>query len=589
MSWWSLPIDYGPSTRKFSHKVFLAQIIDILNACVPLYNWKTGRSIGELGPYVLNVTSAQAVWHSIQNRIEVLVGRDDEYSAPPGGVGEIIPGIPVFYDYEGLADASWFSAGSPDDPRAQPGYMHYNIFKRFKELARAVPDIPILHRMRQEDVEATSISATVPARDGNDETIYNFAAGIVGFKWDSVSVDGFTQAYYENMAALKEPDPGYYAVIATGGDSEDGGIYFSRSNVDDAITINYNVDATRFGWTKRVNGETTPNVSSDSFDSGSRVLTLTLSGSLAGAHELALSSVVNIRFANSFNLDTYISSFTSDSSFSVTLPTGVDPDDHGGTTEVRNIYETGDNLWEDRAQDGDVIHACLLDQIYACTVVLQDYAVLVDPSHSNVAGGTLADGSHSWITEYGDPVENEYCATDDGNPFEEWGEACEKAKDEYLADKGSVSANNTICLASAAAYGTDECIGWVGHRKKYALRLTGVPIIPGHGVTIKDLTYVRAPDFAEFYVTGVPVMVAPYISTGEYHKVSAGGVFYENTSNFTLGTHGAGPNPVTVEPPVSCYGCEDEDDDGAICRTGGDYQADGWACVQQISPDPSPP
>jgi hypothetical protein len=594
MSWWSLPIedDAPASKRKFSHKVFLDQVIDILNACVPLYNWKTGRDIDELGPYILNVTSAQAIWRSIQTRIEVLVGRDDEYSGP--GAGEVIPGIPVFYDYATLDNASWFSAGSPTDPRAQPDYMHYNVFKRFKELARDVPDIPTLHLMRQEDVEATSISATVPPRDAiTDLTVYNFAAGIVGFKWDSVSVDGFTQAYYENMADLKEPDPDHYAVIATGGDSEDGGIYFSRSNIDDAITINYNVDATRFGWTRRVNGETAPNVSSESFNSSTRTLSLVLSGSLAGAHELALSSMVNIWFTNSLNVDVAISSFTSDTSFSVTLPTGVDPGDHGGTSAVRNIYETGDNLWEDRAQDGDVIHACLLNQIYACTVVLQDYAVLVDASHSKVAGGTLADGSHSWETEWGpdDPPSDVYCATDDNPgqvPWETWQEACEKAKDEYLTDKGPVSANRTSCHATGGPYGTDGCVGWSGYRSKYALLLTDVPIGYG-GVAVKDFAYVLAPGQAELYVTGVPVMVAPYMATGKYHKTADLTETGQENDEFTLATHGGGIPPLEVAAAISCTAGCDDGGGGAVCRTGDNYSADGWACVKQSSPDPSPP
>ena len=132
MSWWGLPIEDADleGKRKFSHKVFLDQVIDILDACVPLYNWKTGREIEGLGPYVLNVTNAQAIWRSIQTRIEVLVGRDDVAPGPSGGgSGEPVPGIPVFYDYATLDNASWFAAGSPTDPRAQPDYMHYNVFK----------------------------------------------------------------------------------------------------------------------------------------------------------------------------------------------------------------------------------------------------------------------------------------------------------------------------------------------------------------------------------------------------------------------------------------------------------------------------
>ena len=190
------------------------------------------------------------------------------------------------------------------------------------------------------------------------ETIYSFAPGIEGFKWDSVSVDGFTQTYYENMGEYG-PDEDYYAVSATGDDSEDGGIYFSSSNFDDPITINYYVDTTRFGWTKRVNGKwdlngsLIANISTEDFDEITRELAVTLSGSLEGAHELGNGSVVNIRFENSFNLDVAITTFISDTSFTVTLPTGIDPDDHGGTSAARNIFETGEGFWSDRARPGN--------------------------------------------------------------------------------------------------------------------------------------------------------------------------------------------------------------------------------------------
>ena len=185
-------------------------------------------------------------------------------------------------------------------------------------------------------------------------------------------------------------------------------------------------------------------------------------------------------------------------------------------------------------------------------------------------------------------MENYYCATDDGDPLETEAEACGKALVNYLADKGAVSANNTSCAADGAHHGGDACPGWSGNRSKYALLLTDVPI--GHGgVNVKDFAHVRGPGFASLYEAGVPDMVAPYITTGEYEKTSDLTATNQESGEFTLATHGGGINPLLVTAVISCTaGCEPPDG-LAACRTGGDYSADGWACVQQISPDPEDP
>lgn len=600
MSWWWVPIadEDAATERQFSIQDFLHQVIDILNACVPLYNWylddpTEAENLSAIPDYVVGTTNAQGIWAEIQERIEKLVD--------------------VFYDYDTIDNDTWFSVGSPDGPRAAPGFMHYNVWKNFKNLARAVGGIPIDHLMRQEDTAAAGIVTTI------DFSPFQFPDNLPGFKWDSVSVSGIdlANAYYENQDPWGQLEEGYYKIEATGERSQDGFIYFSGENDGEAITVNYRVDNTRFGWTKRVNGISAGNISTEEtgFDPITRVLSLTLTSPLVGAFEVGGGTVVNIWFSDTFNLDRSISSFISDTSFSVTLPAGLDPEDHGGTYAVRCIYETGNSLLTDKADDGDVIHACLLNQIYACTVVLQSFAVLVNASHSNVSGTPLTPGSSkvwtTWLDQYGTGYDFYY--------YVEVSEeaACEAAKSAIVLgyeppyDPGppivdvawgafpdwqpsnpgvtpAIPSAYTGCAAAAGKFGSPaEAVNWTGSISKFSLTLEGVPRQAVHfshdPANVKDFVAVQGPqDHAngrQHYISGVVPIVHEYIGGGKYYKSFDVRVTAPGDADYTLTEHGAGSNPIDA----AALSCEDE---ATAEDLGAAYEAVGWACIQLNTPDP---
>jgi hypothetical protein len=506
MSWWWFPIEDGADaeTRQFQIQDFLHQVTDVLDACVPLHNWyvdSPGYYLSPLGPYTVGVTNAQGIWAAIQTQIEKLVE--------------------VFYDYASIYDGEWFAIGSEDGPRATPGYMHYNVYKKFKALARAVDGIPTDHKMRQEDEPGPSISFTVPARNEFDETIYEFDAGIEGFKWDSVTVTGgsLTRTYYDNMNFPSEPNDGYYAVRAWGNRSQDGAIYFSRGDIDLGITITYRVDTTGFGWTRRIDDEDDP---------------------------------------------------------------PADPP---------YVYADGS------VEDGDVIHACLLNQIYACTVVLQNFAVLVDPTHDEVNGATVVDSVSSWSTHVdGEEWEVNNDDTDSA------GIMCDKAMGTlFNMNTGyPYDGNGTGCYADAGHYGTDYAMGWGSSSAFYALKLTDLPLrVPDtihEDVTlnVKDFVLVHGGLGGWAYASGVNPMAGMFLANPEMHKIDEVVEFTAVTvAEITLDEHGEGDNPIGAST-VSCRdGCDDEippveeDDYTLICRTGDSYSASGLACIQLNIPNPT--
>lgn len=512
MSWWWVPIadGAGAESRQFQIQDFLHQVIDILNACVPLYNWYVDDASKELdllgnlpeGQYVVGTTNAQGIWPAIQARIEILVGFDVSIYPHVG---------PVFYDFESLATGDWFASGSEDGPRAAPRYMNYNVYKRFKTLARAVSGIPTDHLIRQEDVAATAISAEIDTGLlGGYVGRYTFPDDIAGFKWDSVSVDSpLAQTYYENVRASgPEPEPGYYIVQATGERSQDGTIYFSReqrfSESGTPVTIRYNVDTTGFGWTRRIDDDT------------------------------------------------------------------VDPP---------YAYEGG------ASGPGHVIHACLLNQIYACTVVLQDFAVLVSGSHSNVPGETMSDKGKHWETSNTteSPPSEYYCADDDGPPFgEDFDVACEKARVKYMAGPTDSAGAGTTCGAGAEHYGGDACQGWSGTLTQYTMKLTNLPVTdPATDLNIKEFPVLNGPIYGA-YTAGVFPFAAQYIIGAEFHKVKDILETDANTATWTAGEpRGDGENPVTVSV-IDC----DEDGSGGL-DFWDNYTAVGWVCIQKKIPNPT--
>ena len=86
-----------------------------------------------------------------------------------------------------------------------------------------------------------------------------------------------------------------------------------------------------------VDGTPAGNVATESFTDLTDVLALTLDASLVCAPVLALTETVNVWFTDGYNVDAEITAFTDDADFSVTLPEGVDPDDHGGTYAVQCV------------------------------------------------------------------------------------------------------------------------------------------------------------------------------------------------------------------------------------------------------------
>ena len=455
MSWWWYPIEDGDPAeeRQFSHKTFLHQVTDILDACVPLYNWSTGASLANLGPYTEGVTDVSAIWKPIQQRIETLVS--------------------AFYDYDSIGNGDWFYSSAFKTPWG----MADNVYERFKDLARAVSGIPAAHRMNQESVAATGISHTI-AHTGDGYYSYTFPASITGFKWNSITVTGLTQSY-----VFKNPAEDYFTVTSTSEDSEDTTVFFSNDNEGDTVTINYNVDTTGFGWLRRLD---------------------------------------DLTYANG------------------------------------------------QAESGDIIHAVLINQIYACTVILQGFAVLANHSNANVAGTPGAAGTPHAGGGLIDISGTEQCEGDEQ-------EACNDAKGDqeavWLASAAWTNATNTATAALANITG-DECYTWHGDRSKYSYDLTNVPTATDYNV--KDFvqaTDIVGVDFQPWFIAG---------GSAENQVWDLSTYNTETASTFTGVIHGGTgtENPVASTGPV----CNVVPGDP---QSSWGYDAPGWISIKLSIPDPT--
>ena len=464
MTWWWYPIADGDPAeeRQFSHKTFLHQVTDILDACVPLYNWSTGASLANIGPYTEGVTDVSAIWKPIQVRIETLVS--------------------AFYDYSSISNADWMYPAIYKTPWG----MADNVFELFKDLARDVPGIPTAHKMRKEDVDATGISWTIAYDPSLDGYAYTFPADIAGFKWNSITVDDFDKSY-----GFANPEEGYFTVTSKSENSEDTTVWFANLDSGTSVTINYKTDAAGFGWTRRID----------------------------------------------------------------------DPDDPPADPPF--VYADG------QAADGDVIHACLINQIYACTVVLQGFAVLVNHTNSNVAGtpgGTYGGGDIAYTGA-------EQCEGDDV-------EACNDAKGDQEADWPGVwtGATNVGTDARAEITGSvgGDCFVWAGSRSKYSYTVTNFPTETFYEVkdfVRVDETFAAGGGFEAWFIAGGTASSQVWDLDTYSNEIDA---------SFVGTLHGGGNtnNPVSEDGPV----CNDPPMD-PIDSWG--YSAEGWMSLALTIPDPT--